>query len=208
MTTAFVVAGTDTGVGKTVFSAALAGAIGARYWKPIQAGLDGETDAETVSRLGGLQDDRILPSVHMLRTPASPHIAARIDGVDIRQRQLELPSIEGPLVIETAGGVMVPLSTQLLQIDVLAYWQQPVIVCARTSLGTINHTLLTLEALRRRRVPVHGIAFIGSAEPEVEATIAAMGHVPRLGRLPLIETLDAVALKTAFAAAFDIAAFA
>lgn len=206
MSATFVIAGTDTNVGKTVFSAALAGALGARYWKPIQSGLDGETDADAVRRLGGLGAEAILPSVHMLRTPASPHIAARIDGVDIRRPELDFPAADGPLVVETAGGVMVPLSSHLLQIDVLASWQRPVILCARTALGTINHSLLTLEALRRRRVPVHGVAFIGDPEPEVERTIVDLGHTRRLGRLPLISPLDAGSLKVAFAAAFDVAA--
>lgn len=205
MTAKFVIAGTDTNVGKTVFSAALAAALGAHYWKPVQSGLDGETDADTVRRLGGLTAELILPSVHMLRTPASPHIAARIDGVEIRRHELDFPAIDGPLVVETAGGVMVPLSAYLLQIDVLASWQRPVILCARTALGTINHSLLTVEALRRRRVPVHGIAFIGDPEPEVEKTIVDLGHTRRLGRLPLIGSLDVGSLKAAFASAFDIA---
>jgi dethiobiotin synthetase len=207
MTSTFIVAGTDTNVGKTVFSAALARALCAHYWKPVQSGLEGETDAETVRRLGGLAGERILSSVHMLRTPASPHIAARIDGVEVRRHELDLPAVDGPLVVETAGGVMVPMSAHLLQIDVLASWQRPVIVCARTALGTINHSLLTLEALRRRRVPVHGIAFIGEAEPEVETTIVDLGHTRRLGRLPVIGALDAASLERAFAASFDISDF-
>lgn len=201
---AFVVAGTDTDVGKTVFAAALTAALGGCYWKPVQAGLSGETDAQAVRRLGALAERQIVSSAYALRMPASPHIAARHEGIDIRQRALSLPKVGGPLVVETAGGVMVPLSDRLLQIDVMSYWQLPVILCARTALGTINHCLLSLEALRRRRVPVLGIAFIGEAEPEVEATIAAQGRVRRLGRLPRLDPLNAQALRAAFAEAFDV----
>lgn len=202
-----VIAGTDTGVGKTVFAAALTAALGASYWKPVQAGLDGETDEATVRRLAALAGDRIIASIYRLATPASPHIAAAVEGVDIRLRQLELPDAARPLVVETAGGVMVPYSPRLLQIDVLGHWQQPVILCARTTLGTINHSLLSLEALRRRRVPVHGVAFIGEPAPEVEATICDMGGVRRLGRLGPVAPLDAVTLAAAFAAGFDVADF-
>lgn len=207
MAARFVVAGTDTNVGKTVFAAALAGALGAKYWKPIQAGSEGETDSAAVARLAGLAKSRIVTSAYVLRMPASPHLAARHEDVDIRQRKLGLPSTKGHLVVETAGGVMVPLSLQLLQIDVMAFWQKPVVLCARTTLGTINHTLLSLEALRRRRVPVHGVAFIGDAEPEVEATIATLGRVRRLGRLPWLDPLDAASLRAAFADGFDVRDF-
>ncbi len=202
-----VVAGTDTDVGKTVFSAGLTSVLNAAYWKPVQSGLAGETDAQCVQRLAQIGADRIVPSVYELNLPASPHIAARHDGIDIRRRHLDLPSVARPLVVETAGGVMVPLSERLLQIDLLAHWQQPVILVARTRLGTINHTLLSLEALRRRRVPVLGVAFVGDPEPEPEATIVRMGRVRRLGRLDRIEPLDASSLKRAFSAAFDVADF-
>jgi dethiobiotin synthetase len=203
MAATFVVAGTDTNVGKTVFAAALAGALEAHYWKPIQAGSEGETDSEAVARLAGLPRKRIVESAYVLGVPASPHLSALREGVDIRQRKLSLPVVDAPLVVETAGGVMVPLSLRLLQVDVMAFWQKPVVLCARTSLGTINHTLLSLEALRRRRVPVHGVAFVGAAEPEVEATIATLGRVRRLGRLPWLDPLDPRTLRAAFASEFD-----
>ncbi len=205
---AFVITGTDTGLGKTVFSAALAHALGATYWKPIQAGLDGETDSATVARLGELPPARVLPSVYGLKLAASPHIAAAAEGIDIRQRKLGLPKLDGPLVVEGAGGLMVPLSPRLLQIDLFAFWSLPVILCARTTLGTINHTLLSLEALRRRRVLVAGVAFIGEPDPEAEATIAMMGRVRRLGRLPILQPLTPKRLSSAFAAEFDAASFA
>ncbi len=134
----FVVTGTDTGVGKTVFSAALAAALGASYWKPVQSGLEAETDSETVRRLSGLSQDRILPEAYRLKLPASPHIAAAREGIGIEASRLAIPARPGPLVIEGAGGLLVPLAPDLLQIDLFASWGLPVILCALTSLGTIN----------------------------------------------------------------------
>jgi dethiobiotin synthetase len=201
----FVIVGTDTGVGKTVFSAALVGALGASYWKPVQSGLDDETDSQTVARLAG--DAHILPEAWRLKLPASPHISARAEGVEIDPSRLAPPAVEGPLVIETAGGVMVPLADDTLAIDLLARWRLPVIVVARTALGTINHSLLTLEALRRRDIPVFGIAFVGEPEEAVEQTIARLGVVKRLGRLPRLSPLSAQTLRDAFSAGFSLADF-
>ncbi|WP_088183026.1 dethiobiotin synthase [Sphingobium sp. Z007] len=195
-----VVTGTDTGIGKTVFAAGLAGALGAYYWKPIQAGVDPEGDKETVAALSGLPAAHILPEAFRLTTPASPHLAARIDGVTIGLDQLALPQVGGPLVVEGAGGVLVPISETLLMADLFAHWGQPVILCARTALGTINHSLLSIEALRSRGVAVAGIAFVGEPHEENERIIPELAGVPSIGRLPHLDRLDPAALATAFAA--------
>lgn len=202
MTRALLVTGTDTGVGKTVFAAGLAAFLGASYWKPVQAGLGEETDSETAARLGGLPTGRVLPEAYRLRTPASPHLAARIDGVAIDPERLTIPRVPGALVVEGAGGLMVPLTANLTYLDIFARWRAPTILCARTRLGTINHTLLSLDALRRRAVPVLGVAFIGEDEPETEAIIAGMGRVRILGRLPILEPLGPEALRRGFESAF------
>jgi dethiobiotin synthetase len=203
----FIVTGTDTGIGKTVFSAALAGALGASYWKPVQAGLEGETDSENVRRLSGLGADRILPEAYRLKLPASPHIAAAREGLAVERGRLAIPARPGPLVIEGAGGLMVPLSPDLLQIDVFASWGLPVILCARTSLGTINHTLLSLEAMARRSINLHGIAFTGDGDEEVESAILGFGKARHLGRLPPLVPLDADNLAEAFRANFRLSDF-
>lgn len=254
MSAGLIVAGTDTGVGKTVVAAALVAALGARYWKPIQAGLDGETDGETVRRLAGVGDDDIVREVYRLRQPLSPHLAAERDGLEIDLARLTLPNgrkppvlttvesetspreegqgasnvvalksrsrpglaaVAGsgaagaprPLVIEGAGGVLVPLNRQALQIDLFDTWALPVVVVARTSLGTINHTLLTVEALRRRNIPIQGVAFVGEANGEVEEDIASFGRVRRLGRLPWIDPLDRASLLRAFELSFQVEDF-
>ncbi len=206
MTARFVIAGTDTGIGKTVFAAALAGALNARYWKPVQSGLEDETDSDTVVRLSGLPSDHILPETYRLSTPVSPHLSARLDGVEIDAARLEPPECDGPLIIEGAGGLLVPLTKETVFADVFARWRIPVILCARTSLGTINHTLLSIEALRSRDIPIFGVAFIGPENADSQATIATIGQVKALGRLPLLENLTAETLRRAFHEHFDIAA--
>jgi dethiobiotin synthetase len=198
-----VVTGTDTGIGKTVFSAALTGALNAFYWKPIQSGLEDETDTQAVMRLSGIPSEHVLPELYRLKTPASPHLAAEIDGVAIDLASLVLPVAPGPVVVEGAGGLMVPLTRETTYIDQMARWAAPVVLCARTALGTINHTLLSVEALRRREIPLLGVAFIGDENSDTERTIAEMGRVKRLGRLPLLAVLTPDTLREAFAEHFD-----
>jgi dethiobiotin synthetase len=200
------VTGTDTDVGKTVFAAALTVALGASYWKPVQAGLDDGSDAASVEALG-VPRARIVPEAYRLTTPCSPHRAAELDEVAIDPARLVLPPLDGHLVVEGAGGALVPLTRDWLFADQIARWGCPAVLVARTALGTINHSLLSIEALRARGVPLLGVAFVGEAQEDSEATIAAIGRVRRLGRLPLLERLDSTTLAAAFAAAFDAAAF-
>jgi len=202
--TRLVVTGTDTGIGKTVLAAALTGALGARYWKPVQAGLEGESDSEAVARLSGLGAGSIIPEAYRLNTPCSPHQAAAIDGLTIDPAHLSLPEGTGPLVVEGAGGVLVPLAEDLLYADLFARWGLPVVLAARTELGTINHSLLSIEALRARHVPIAGIAFIGEGNAESERIICAIGKVRRLGRLPHLDPLNAGTLAATFKAQFDL----
>ncbi|MDB5653344.1 MAG: dethiobiotin synthase [Tardiphaga sp.] len=207
MSARIIVTGTDTGIGKTLFSAALVGALDGNYWKPVQAGLDEETDRDTVQRLSGLAADRMLPEAYRLATPASPHLAAEIDGIVIDPAALSLPQSDRPLVIEAAGGLLVPLTRDLTYLDVIAGWQAPVVLCARTTLGTINHSLLSIEALRARGVRLLGIAFIGDNFEESERIIADIGKVQRLGRLPVMADITPGTLKVAFAQHFRTADF-
>lgn len=204
---AIVVTGTDTDVGKTVFAAALTNALDASYWKPVQAGTDDGTDRQRVARLAGIAPDRILPEAYALATPCSPHRAATIDGVTIDPERLTLPDVSGPLVVEGAGGVLVPIVGDLTFGDLFARWRRPVVLVARTALGTINHSLLSIEALRARDVPLLGIAFVGDSVPDSEATIVRLGATKRLGRLPMLDRLDPATLAAAFAAHFDVEDF-
>lgn len=202
MSKRFVITGTDTGIGKTIFSAALAGALNVPYWKPIQSGLEEETDSEIVARLA---DVPIVPEAYRLNTPASPHLAAELDSILIDTDALIPPP--GNCIIEGAGGALVPVTRSILYADVFARWQIPVIICARTALGTINHSLLTIEALKARNVPICGIAFIGDAMPDSEETIAAISGVRALGRLPLMDDIAPDNLGHIFANHFNIEDF-
>jgi dethiobiotin synthetase len=204
----FVVTGTGTDIGKTVFAAALARAqnqngIRARYWKPVQAGLVPQTDSQVVARLCGVET---LPEAYVLKMAASPHQAAAAEGVTIDTDALTPP--DGPVVIEGAGGLMVPLTRTTLYIDVFARWGLPLILCARTSLGTINHTLLSVEAIRARNIPLLGVAFIGAENKESEGIIIEKSGVKRLGRLPHLDPLNRDTLAAAFSANFNIEDFA
>ena len=205
MTRAIIVTGTDTDIGKTVFAAGLAGSLDAYYWKPVQAGTDPEGDSETVARLSGLSRERLIPEAYRLKLPASPHLAAREEGLEIERSRLALPHVGGPLVVEGAGGVMVPLSESLLMADLFASWDAPAIVCARTALGTINHSLLTVRALQAAGVPVLGLAFIGDPHEENERIIPQLAGVPSLGRLPRLDPLDSDTLRQAMRAHIDLA---
>jgi len=207
MTVRLVITGTDTGIGKTVFSAALTDALGGCYWKPIQSGLDEETDSETVLRLGRVPSQRILPEAWRLKTPVSPHLSAEIDTVTLDPYTLEPPDTPSPLIIEGAGGLLVPLTRHQTFADVFARWKIPVILCARTGLGTINHTLLSLEAMRQRLIPVLGVAFIGDAHPDTQRSIEEMGDVRVLGRLPRLEPLTPENLRRGFHEHFDVSSF-
>ncbi len=208
MTKHIVITGTDTGIGKTVFSAGLAGLLDGFYWKPVQSGLDGETDSEVVERLAGLPMGHVLPEVYRLTSPLSPHRSAELDGIAIEAAKLSLPDLPGPIVIEGAGGLMVPLNRQTRFIDIFAQWRMPVILCARTTLGTINHTLLSIEALRARSIPLIGIAFIGDEVADTQRTIVDFSGVRQLGRLPLLDRLTGETLRDAMVAGFDLALIA
>jgi dethiobiotin synthetase len=180
-----VVCGTDTDVGKTVVSALLVQGLGARYWKPVQCGLEeGEGDRDRVQRWLGLPQERILPEAYRFQAPVSPHWACQLEGAaEIDPEQLNLPTAEGPLVVETAGGLLVPLRMDLLQIDLLHRWGLPVLLVARSGLGTLNHTLLSLEALHQRQIPVAGVLLNGEPHPNNASTLATLGGVPLLGCL-------------------------
>ena len=204
--TALIVTGTDTGIGKTVVSAMLTLALDGIYWKPIQAGTEGGTDRMRVVAMTGLPEARFRHERYVLHHPLSPHRAAELDGVEIDEKALLPPDDIPPartLIIEGAGGVLVPIRRDLLQVALFARWQAPVILCARTALGTINHSLMSIEALRARAIPILGILFVGEAVEDSERTIAEIGGVKRLGRLPLLPELTPAVLRAAFEENFE-----
>ncbi|MEA5442948.1 dethiobiotin synthase [Cyanobium gracile] len=190
-----VVCGTDTDVGKTVVSALLVQGLGAQYWKPVQSGMEGGGDTGRVLQLLGLPPERVWPEAYRLTAPVSPHWAAERDGLSLDPARLGLPPWDGPLVVETAGGLLVPLRRNWLQIDQIAVWGLPVLLVARSGLGTLNHTLLSLEALERRSIPVLGLVLNGDPHPDNPRTLEALGGVPVLAELPPLAPLSREGLE-------------
>lgn len=203
MSKKFIVTGTDTDVGKTVFSAALMQAIEAMYWKPIQSGVQDGVDTKRIQKLTQLPQDRFLPESYVFSEPLSPHLAAEIDNEKIDISTMGIPDVNMPLIIEGAGGLMVPISRENLLINLIKKWNLPVILCARTALGTINHTLLSLEALWARGILIHGIAFIGDENEDNMKTVQQFSQEKILGRLPFLKDLNAENLQKAFKENFD-----
>ena len=194
----FIVTGTDTDIGKTVVAAMLTVVLEGVYFKPIQSGTAGETDVQAVRRMTGLLEDRVLSSAVTLSQPLSPHRAAELDGVEIDPHALVLPAMKRPLIVEGAGGLLVPVTRAVVQADVFKTWNLPLIVCARTGLGTINHTLLSIEAARARKLDVWGVIFVGDDNADNMRTIAEMGAVKVLGRMPMLGAINADSLASTF----------
>ncbi|MGH1378859.1 MAG: dethiobiotin synthase [Alphaproteobacteria bacterium] len=212
----FIITGTDTDIGKTVFSAALmlgledAGQT-PHYWKPVQSGITDNVDTRRVQKYTNLPDERFLPEKYIFSEPLSPHRAAELDGAEIDANSLQnpdnIPECDGSLVIEGAGGLMVPLTRNNLLINVFQKWKIPIILCARTGLGTINHTLLSLEAIWARNIPLKGVVFIGEENEDNVRTISEMSGVKVLGHLPLVDEVDDTMLRLVFANNFKIGDF-
>ena len=167
-----IVAGTDTNVGKTIVSSLLVSKLNAHYWKPIQCGeLDTGGDSATIKKLTGINENRIIPEAYRLKMAASPNQAAEAEGITIEDKNLILPSHDGPLVVELAGGLMVPLRDNWLQIDQIKIWNLPVVLVARSGLGTLNHTLLSLEAMEKRNIQVRTITLNGERHEKNYGTL-------------------------------------
>ena len=205
------VTGTDTGVGKTVVCAALMHryrtTIPLRYWKPIQTGIEQDDDTAEVERLGRCRPEELRREGVRLPTPFSPHLAASRQGVTIA-----LPPLVDPIVdtrepvrwiVEGAGGVLVPINDSETMADLMNLLRLPVIVVARSALGTINHTLLTLEAVRRRTLHVAGIVMVGDRDADNRAAIERHGRTVVIGEMPRFSPLETTAVEAWAATALD-----
>lgn len=191
---AVFVTGTDTNVGKTIASAALVAAWNADYWKPAQTGWPQDDDTRAVTDLARLAPPRVHASQYALPEPVSPHLAARLAGTSIHLADFTLPATNRPLVVEGAGGLLVPLNDKHTMADLVTHLRLPAVIVARTTLGTINHTLLTLEAARARGIRVLGVLLSGPENQENAQAITHHGRTRVLAHLPLLTriTPDAV----------------
>jgi dethiobiotin synthetase len=194
------VTGTDTNIGKTILSAALMHryrpAMPVRYWKPVQTGSPEDDDTATVRNLGECSDVEIHDDGIRLPRPLSPHLSAKLHGVRIHLADiLGRAKVSGGWIVEGAGGVLVPLNETELMIDLIAGLGIAAIVMARAALGTINHTLLTVEALRARSIPIAGVVMGGEANPENRRAIETYGRVSVLAEMPRFPDLSAHVLR-------------
>lgn len=186
----FAITGIGTDVGKTVVSAIIAESLQAVYWKPVQAGDLKNSDSIKVGEL--TRNVSVLPERFRLTEPMSPHAAANLDNIQITEEELKLPEVNGNLIVEGAGGLLVPFNEDgLLFADLIQRWRLPVIVVSKHYLGSINHTLMTLEILNKRGIEVEGLVFVGDENKETENIISTITGVKTIARIPITTELNA-----------------
>jgi dethiobiotin synthetase len=190
-----VVAGIGTGIGKTFVATILTETLGADYWKPVQAGNLDFTDTDFVKRYTSNKKTKFHPEADRLTEPMSPHAAAKIDGISIEPRQLDLPKSENRIVVEPAGGLMVPLNDKFLNIDLLHQWRLPVVLVSQNYLGSINHTLLSVEVLKHHGVQLKGIIFNGEQNLATEDFILSYTGMPCIARIKQEEEINKEVVK-------------
>lgn len=189
------IAGIHTGIGKTIAAAVIAEALGADYWKPVQAGIE-ERDVNVVERLLTNGRARVHDEAVLLTQPLSPHAAAEIDRIKIDYKNFIWPKTDKILLVETAGGLLSPISENATMADFMAYYQLPAILVAQHYLGSINHTLLTLEVLKNRGIHLLGIIINGEENIPSETFTEQYGHATIIARIPYFERLDHHSIST------------
>jgi len=194
-----IVAGIGTDVGKTVVAAILTEALEADYWKPIQSGSLDHTDTDEVRSLVTNPKSVFHQEAYRLTQPLSPHAAAEIDGIEIELAKLHLPETDNTLVIELAGGIMVPLNKNELNINLLVKWQAPVLLVSQNYLGSINHSLLTAQVCRQMKIPVIGWVF-NDQYLHYEEEIIQWSNFPRIATIPYSEEKDGIFINSQAAA--------
>jgi len=190
MSNSYFITGIGTGIGKTITSAILTEKLKADYWKPIQSGDLDISDSLLIKNLISNTQTIIHPEAYRLGQPLSPHLSAKIDGVQIKTESMTTPNTSNQLVIEGAGGLMVPLNDKELILDLIKSLKVKVIVVSQNYLGSINHTLLTLEVLKVNRIPVEGLIFNGPANAETEKYISDYSGIKILGKIPNLSVID------------------
>lgn len=205
MTDALFITGTDTNVGKTVLSALLVAALDAVYWKPIQTGASEGTDRRAVIRWAGVPESQTLAEFYCFDPPVSPHLAAEKSGVTIEIGEIPRPDLTSgkSLIVEGAGGILAPINNTESMLDLIWHLNMPVIVAARSGLGTINHTRLTVHALRTSGIRMIGVVMIGEENKDNERAVEHFAAVPVIGRIPMLKTIDRHALLDVYRTHFD-----
>ena len=186
----FIICGTDTDIGKTLISSFFVRGLNSFYWKPIQSGIESRTDSQTVEKLAQVSKGKIIKEAYVFSKPLSPHWAAEIDQKTINFDMLRLPKVNGSLIVETAGGLMVPITRNFLQIDQIKQWNLPVILVCKSSLGTLNHTLLSIEALKRRNIEILGLVVNGEKHLDNPKNLVDFSGIPLITEFPYIKKMD------------------
>jgi len=201
---AFFITATDTDVGKTFVSAILAVGLQAHYWKPIQCGAEPCTDTEWIQNNTHLTSDHFFPEAYLFKEPASPHLAAGLENIEINIETIKMPDKKQwqYLIVEGAGGLMVPINNSLFVIDLIKHLNLPTLIVARSTLGTINHTVLTIEKLREKGIAIMGVVMNGPKNPNNRLAIETYGKVCVLAEIEPIETINANSLKQIFVTQF------
>lgn len=184
------ITGIGTGIGKTIVSAILVEKLGADYWKPIQAGDLDNSDTIKAKQLVSNPNSVFHPESYRLSQPYSPHKAAALDEITIHQSKIILPQTNRQLIIEGAGGLMVPLNDNFLMIDLIRQLQAEVILISENYLGSINHTLLSIEVLKRRNIPIRGIIFNGEPNASTEDYILGYTQITLLGKIGMLKPIN------------------
>jgi dethiobiotin synthetase len=192
----FFITGTDTNVGKTVISAILTMALDAFYWKPIQSGLaEDPREQEIIQTLTGIDNSRCLPSSYAFQAGLAIDQAAALENEVVDLVRCELPNVNHHFIVEGAGGVFHPLNASVTMFDLMKKINLPVIIVCRGEVGTINHSLLTIEALRQRDIEIHGVIFSGTVRKESRLTIERMGNVRTLLQVPHFTSLNTATVQ-------------
>ncbi len=197
---AFFITGTDTGIGKTFVSAVLTIGLQAKYWKPIQSGLEPYTDSQWIQEKTALPDKHFSPETYKFKQPLSPHLAARLEDTHIDVQRIKLPDSHpcSHLIVEGAGGTMVPITESFFVIDLIKHLDLPALVVARSTLGTINHSLLTIEKLRQKGITILGVVMNGPQNDHNRQAIEDYGQVPVLAQIEQTNKIDADNLSRLF----------
>ena len=193
----YFITGIGTGIGKTLISAILTEKLKADYWKPIQSGDLEISDSITIDSLISNNQTVIHPESYRLTQPLSPHLSARLDGIEIDLNKINMPLTDNNLIIEGAGGLMVPLNEDELIIDLIKKLEVEVILVSQNYLGSINHTLLSVNLLKQYEIPIKGIIFNGDENVETERYIQQYTKIKKLGNVPSFNNIDKEKVLTA-----------
>ncbi|RZK48446.1 MAG: dethiobiotin synthase [Pedobacter sp.] len=193
----YFITGIGTGVGKTLIATILTEFLQADYWKPIQSGDLHNSDSRFITKHLSNNKSKIHPETYKLNTPLSPHASAKLDNIYIEMNAIQLPATTNHLIVEGAGGLFVPLNQEYFIIDLIKKLDIPVILVCQNYLGSINHSILSIEALNKFHIQIAGIIFNGESNPESEIIITQHAKAPIIGHIPILPSITKQTIQEA-----------